>query len=49
MPAAQYSSIAFTERLATAGIDPTVGSVGDDYGNALAESLRCRDYLMIIL
>jgi len=27
----QYTSIAFTERLAAAGIDPSVGSVGDAY------------------
>jgi putative transposase len=35
----QYTSIAFTERLAAAGIDPSVGSVGDAYDNALAESV----------
>ena len=35
----QYTSIAFTERLAQAGIDPSVGSVGDAYDNALAESV----------
>ena len=34
----QYTSIAFTERLATAGVDPSVGSVADAYDNALAES-----------
>jgi putative transposase len=34
----QYASIAFTTRLAEAGIDPSVGSVGDAYDNALAES-----------
>jgi putative transposase len=34
----QYTSIAFTERLVNAGIDPSVGSVGDAYDNALAES-----------
>jgi putative transposase len=34
----QYTSIAFTERLAEAGIDPSVGSIGDAY-NALAESV----------
>ena len=33
----QYTSIAYTERLAEAGIDPPVGSVGDAYDNALAE------------
>jgi putative transposase len=35
----QYTSIAFTERLAEAGIDPSVGSVGDAYDSALAESV----------
>ncbi len=34
----QYTSIAFTGRLVDAGIDPSVGSVGDAYDNALAES-----------
>ncbi len=34
----QYTSIAFTERLATAGVDASVGSVADAYDNALAES-----------
>ena len=34
----QYLSIRYTERLAEAGIDPSVGSVGDSYDNALAES-----------
>ena len=34
----QYLSIKYTERLAEAGIDPSVGSVGDSYDNALAES-----------
>jgi putative transposase len=35
---AQYTSIAFTDRLLAAGIDASVGSVGDAYDNALAES-----------
>jgi putative transposase len=35
----QYTSIAFSERLAEAGIDPSVGSIGDAYDNALAESV----------
>ncbi len=35
----QYTSIAFTERLAEAGAAPSVGSVGDAYDNALAESI----------
>ena len=34
----QYLSIKYTERLAEAGIDPSVGSVGDSNDNALAES-----------
>lgn len=34
----QYLSIKYTERLAEEGIDPSVGSVGDSYDNALAES-----------
>jgi len=35
----QYLSIRYTERLAEAGIEPSVGSVGDSYDNALAESI----------
>jgi putative transposase len=35
---AQYTSIRFTERLAEAGAAPSVGSVGDAYDNALAET-----------
>jgi len=35
----QYLSIRYTERLAEEGIDPSVGSVGDSYDNALAESV----------
>ena len=35
----QYTSIAFTERLAAAGARPSVGSVGDAYDNALAETV----------
>jgi putative transposase len=34
----QYVSFAFTQRLVEAGVDPSVGSVGDAYDNALAES-----------
>jgi transposase InsO family protein len=34
----QYLSIKYTERLAEAGMDPSVGSVGNSYDNALAES-----------
>lgn len=36
----QYVSIRYTERLAEAGIEPSVGRVGDAYDNALAESLN---------
>jgi transposase InsO family protein len=35
----QYLSIRYTERLAKAGIEPSVGSVGDSYDNALAETI----------
>ena len=35
----QYVSIRYTERLAEAGIEPSVGSVGDAYDNALAETI----------
>jgi transposase InsO family protein len=35
----QYLSIRYTERLAEAEIEPSVGSVGDSYDNALAESI----------
>ncbi len=35
----QYLSIRYTERLAEAGIEASVGSVGDSYDNALAESI----------
>jgi len=47
----QYLSIRYTERLTEAGIEPSVGSVGDSYDNALAETviglfktevIRCR-------
>ena len=37
---AQYLSIRYTERLAEAGIEPSVGSVGDSYDNALAETIN---------
>jgi transposase InsO family protein len=36
----QYLSIRYTERLAQAGIEPSVGSRGDSYDNALAESIN---------
>ena len=35
----QYLSIRYTNRLSEAGIEPSVGSVGDSYDNALAESV----------
>ncbi len=35
----QYLSIRYTERLAEAGVERSVGSVGDSYDNALAESV----------
>ena len=37
---AQYVSIRYTERLAEAGIEPSVGSKGDSYDNALAETIN---------
>ena len=36
----QYLSIKYIERLAEAGIEPSVGSVGDSYDNALAETIN---------
>jgi transposase InsO family protein len=36
----QYVSIRYTERLAEAGIERSVGSVGDSYDNALAETIN---------
>ena len=35
----QYTSIRYTERLGESGMRPSVGSVGDSYDNALAESI----------
>ena len=35
----QYQSIHYTERLVEAGIEPSVGSVGDSYDNGLAETI----------
>jgi transposase InsO family protein len=37
---AQYVSIRYSERLAQAGIEPSVGSRGDSYDNALAETIN---------
>jgi transposase InsO family protein len=39
LESAQYVSIRYTERLAEAGIEPSVGSVGGSYDNALAETV----------
>jgi putative transposase len=36
----QYLSIKYTERLAEAGLEPSVGSVGNSYDNALAETIN---------
>ncbi len=36
----QYVSIRYTERLVDAGLEPSVGSVGDSYDNALAETIN---------
>jgi len=36
----QYVSIKYTGRLAEAGVEPSVGSVGDSYDNALAETIN---------
>ena len=40
LESAQYVSIRYTERHAEAGIEPSVGSVGDSYDNALAETIN---------
>lgn len=36
----QYVSIKYTERLAKAGVEPSVGSVRDSYDNALSETIN---------
>ena len=36
----QYVSIRYSERLAEAGVEPSVGSKGDSYDNALAETMN---------
>ena len=36
----QYLSIRYTDRLVEAGVDASVGSVGDSYDNALAETIN---------
>jgi transposase InsO family protein len=40
LESAQYVSIRYTERLLDAGIEPSVGSVGDSFDNALAETIN---------
>lgn len=37
---AQYLSIRYSERLAEAGVKPSVGSRGDSYDNALVETIN---------
>ena len=37
---AQYVAIRYTERLTEAGVEPSVGSVGVSYDNALAETIN---------
>ena len=36
----QYVSIKYTDRLAKAGVEPSVGSIGNSYDNALAETIN---------
>jgi len=36
----QYPSVKYTEQLADAGIEPSVGSVGDSHDNALADTIN---------
>ena len=36
----QYVNIRYSERLAEAGVEPSVGSKGDSYDNALAETIN---------
>ncbi len=38
MPGSQYTSIRYTERLVDAGAVASIGTVGDSYDNALAET-----------
>ena len=37
---ARYTSVRYTEWLAEAGIAPSVGTVGDSFDNALAETIN---------
>jgi transposase InsO family protein len=36
----QYLSVRYTDRLGLAGVEPSVGSVGDSYDHALAETIN---------
>ena len=44
----QYVAIKYTERLSDAGVEPSVGSVGDSYDNALAETINGLDKTEVI-
>ena len=44
----QYLSIRYTERLDEMGIAPSVGSIGDSYDNALAETINGLDKAEVI-
>jgi putative transposase len=48
LESAQYVSIKYTERLTAAGVEPSVGSVGDSYDNALAETINGLDKTEVI-
>ena len=37
---AQYTAVAYTEKLALDGIDPSIGSIGDAFDNALMETIN---------
>ena len=45
----QYVSIRYSERLAEAGIEPLVGSKGDSYANALAETINGLYYMAEVI
>ena len=45
----QYVSIKYTERLAEAGIEPSVGSVGDSYDNLLIHESPLTDALFLLV
>jgi putative transposase len=38
MPVAQYTSIAYTDRLDEIGAAPSIGTIGDSFDNAMAET-----------